>query len=221
VEMLETTFHQDLNGDGVIGIPTTPAGPTSVQAATVDSMTLTLATPSAFSGQIISFGNGGTDQIDLRGANFGTMHSGFDGATGILSVNDGSTTTTLKFIGQYTPDSFHFASDGNGGTLIYSGPGSPQATGNSSQTSLVSVAGPDTFVFAPNFGQISFTNFTPSTDSITFSKSVFSSMDALLAAVHDDGAGNADVTDAAHDTITLQHVTTVQLLAHQSDFHLV
>ncbi len=46
-------------------------------------------------------------------------------------------------------------------------------------------------------------------------------MTALLAATRDDGHGNAIITDAAHDTITIQHVTTAQLLAHQSDFHFV
>jgi len=34
-------------------------------------------------------------------------------------------------------------------------------------------------------------------------------------------AGNAVITDAAHDTITIQHVTTAQLLTHQGDFHFV
>jgi hypothetical protein len=29
------------------------------------------------------------------------------------------------------------------------------------------------------------------------------------------------ITDAAHDTITIQNVTTAQLLAHQGGFHLV
>jgi serralysin len=46
-------------------------------------------------------------------------------------------------------------------------------------------------------------------------------MTALVAATHDDPHGNAVITDAAHDTITIQHVTTVQLLTHQSDFHFV
>jgi hypothetical protein len=44
---------------------------------------------------------------------------------------------------------------------------------------------------------------------------------APLAATHDDSHGNAVITDAAHDTITIQNVTTAQLQAHQGDFHLV
>jgi hypothetical protein len=76
-------------------------------------------------------------------------------------------------------------------------------------------------VFAPNFGNLSLSSFTPATDSLQFSKTIFSDVTTLLAATHDDGSGNAVITDAAHDTITLQHVTTAQLMAHQSDFHFV
>jgi serralysin len=75
-------------------------------------------------------------------------------------------------------------------------------------------------VFAPDFGQVTITNFVPATDTIQFAKSVFPNVSALLATLHDDEAGNAVITNAAHDTITLQHVTAAQLLAHQSDFHI-
>jgi serralysin len=76
-------------------------------------------------------------------------------------------------------------------------------------------------VFAPHFGQVSLANFAPATDTLQFGKSLFADITALLAATHDDASGNAVITDAAHDTITLQHVTTAQLLAHQNDFHFV
>jgi len=79
----------------------------------------------------------------------------------------------------------------------------------------------DTLVFAANFGQITIANFAPTTDSIEFNHTVFADIAAVLAAAHDDQAGNAVITDAAHDTITLQHVTTAQLLAHQTAFHFV
>jgi serralysin len=77
------------------------------------------------------------------------------------------------------------------------------------------------FVFAPNFGPVSIENFSPATDTIQFSKTVFANIQALLAATHDNASGNAVITDAAHDTITLKQVTTAQLLAHQSDFHFI
>ena len=75
-------------------------------------------------------------------------------------------------------------------------------------------------MFAPNFGHVSLANFATATDTLQFSKSVFTDISALLAATHDDASGNAVITDAAHDTITLQHVTAAQLLAHQNDFHI-
>ena len=81
-------------------------------------------------------------------------------------------------------------------------------------------AGHDSFV-GPHFGQVTIADFNPTTDAIHFSNAVFANLDAVLAATHDDGHGNAVIVDAAHDTITIQHVITAQLLAHQGDFHFV
>ena len=50
---------------------------------------------------------------------------------------------------------------------------------------------------------------------------MFANVSALLSATHDDVNGNAVITDAQHDTITFKNVTAAQLLAHQSDFHIV
>ena len=86
---------------------------------------------------------------------------------------------------------------------------------------LVGGAGSDNFVFAPNFGQATIANFALETDTIQISKTVFANINALFAAMHDDSHGNAVITDAAHDTLTIQNVTTAQLQAHQGDFHLV
>ena len=222
LENFETTFHQDLNGDGTIGVPagTSPAAQLAQAAQTsFDGQTLTLDTPSTFSGELAGFGGDGalasSDQVDLRGFNFDTLHSSFDAASGTLSLSSGSSTASVQFLGQYLQDSFHFADDGNGGTLVVA------ATQAAATTVVSSFAAHDTFVFAPNFGNLTLPGFTPATDSLQFSKTVFSDVATLLAATHDDGSGNAVITDAAHDTITLQHVTTAQLMAHQSDFHFV
>jgi VCBS repeat-containing protein len=80
---------------------------------------------------------------------------------------------------------------------------------------------PDNFVFAPNFGQATITNFAPASDTIQIDHTMFANVNALLAATHDDTHGNAVITDAQHDTITIKNVTTAQLLAHQADFHFV
>ncbi|MDU6375646.1 MAG: hypothetical protein E6575_16405, partial [Bradyrhizobium sp.] len=173
-------------------------------------------TPSALSAVIVGNGSAGADQIELRGLDFSKAHSTFDNSSGTLSVTDGLTTASLHVLGLYSQDSFHFASDGNGGTLIAVAPSSGP-TGAASQ--VADSTAHDTFVFAPNFGQVILANFAPATDTLQFSKTVFSDVTALLAATHDDALGNAVMTDAAHDTITLQHVTTAQLFAHQSDFY--
>jgi hypothetical protein len=181
-----------------------------------------LDTPSAFSGQLIGFGGNGTlagsDQVDLRDFNFNTLHSSFDSPSATLSLSSGSSAASPQFLGQYSQDSFHFADDGIGSTLIVaaSPTGQPAAT-----SEVASFVAHDTFVFAPNFGHLTLSSFAPATDTLQFSKTVFADITALLAATHDDGSGNAVITDAAHDTITLKQVTTAQLLAHQNDFHFV
>ncbi|MDU3133872.1 MAG: hypothetical protein E6699_41135, partial [Bradyrhizobium sp.] len=81
--------------------------------------------------------------------------------------------------------------------------------------------GHDAFVFADHFGQASLSAFTPGTDTIMISHNLFADQSALVAAIHDDASGNAVITDAAQDTITVQHVSTAELLSHQSSFHLV
>jgi hypothetical protein len=198
---------------------------------------LTLDTPSTFSGQIIGFaGDGslaGSDQIDLRGVNFSTLRSNYDNSTGTLEVNDGTMAADIKFAGTYSQANFKFADDGSGGTVVYeastsgqptSPPGGAGVAGQIAATGLVTLsvtAGYDTFVFAPNFGQVTLTHFNPATDNIQISQSVLANMAALVAVTRDDAQGNAVITDAAHDTITIQHVTTAQLLAHQADFHFV
>jgi len=190
-----------------------------------------LVLDTSFGGPIIGFtGDGtlaGSDHIDLRGVNYTSLHVGFDDATGTLALSDGSTTANLQFLGHYSQDNFRFADDGNDGTIVYGNSATGQAGGVSSQIASanpgasVAIGENDAFVFAPNFGQVALTNFDPATDTIQFSKSVFANAAALLAATHDDPTGNAVITDAAHDTITIQHVTTAQLLAHQSDLHIV
>jgi hypothetical protein len=236
LESFETVFHQDLNGDGVIGVPaSTSLAPAIVSSApaTFAGSTLILDTSSIFSGQIIGFAGDGTllgsDQIDLRGMNYNSIYSTYDGATGILALNDGTNTTDLQFLGNYSPDSFKFADDGGGGSLVYAqvASGQPPLQGGTDATTIQvagnngSAAGQDTFVFAPNFGQATIARFAPETDTIQINKAVFANIDALLTATHDDSHGNAVITDAAHDTITIQNLTTAQLHVHQGDFHIV
>ncbi|MHC2461135.1 NF038122 family metalloprotease [Bradyrhizobium embrapense] len=199
-------------------VPSDPA-PNAAGPTTIDGTTLNLQQPSTFSGQIIAFsgdGGQGSDQIDLHGINFHTVHSSFDNTSGVLSVSDGSHTVSLHLLGVYAQDNFQFADDGNGGTLVVAA-ASPGQSGNQ----VFNSAAQDTFAFAENFGHLTLANFAPATDTLQFSKSVFADLTSLVAAIHDDASGNAVITDAAHDTITLQYVTTAQLLEHQGGFHIV
>ena len=85
---------------------------------------LKLDTPSTFSGTIFAFtGNGtlsGSDQIDLTNVNFSSVHDSY--ANGVLTVTDGTNTDALNFNGSYVLANFKFASDGNGGTIVYDPP---------------------------------------------------------------------------------------------------
>jgi len=152
VESLENTFQQDLNSDGVIGIYAAPgttlqitnplSGPSGsatigagatleLAAANSSSVTFTSSTgmleldsPATFDGVIFGFtGNGtlsGSDQIDLKGINFNSVHDSY--SNGVLTVTDGTKTAALDFNGSYTLANFKFASDGNGGTIVYDPP---------------------------------------------------------------------------------------------------
>jgi 20S proteasome alpha/beta subunit len=228
LESLESIFHQDLNGDGVTGLAVAAGATLELNSAHSDAVTFTSSTgtlkldnPSTFTGHLIGFtGDGtlsGSDQIDLLNMNYsGSIQSDstYGPSTGTLTVSNGTTVDVLNFVGSYSQANFKFASDGHGGTIVYDPP-------TASQVSISAGAGQDNFVFAPNFGRATLSHFTPGTDTLQIDHTVFAGMDALLAAIHDDQHGNAVITDAAHDTITIQNVTTAQLLAHQGGFHLV
>ena len=163
LESLEVIFGQDLNGDGVVGLYASPgttlqistglagiSGATTIGAgatlelAAADSSSVTFAGStgmlrldhsSTFGGSISNFGGNGTllgsDQIDLRDVKYGSVQDSF--AKGALTVTDGSDTAKLLFDGSYTLANFKFASDGNGGTIVYDPP-VPTPSQSSSET---------------------------------------------------------------------------------------
>ena len=88
---------------------------------------LVLDQPSTFDGQISGFTGTASDPthsdtIDLVGINYDSAHFSetYNTSSGVLTVSDGSTTTSLTF--DNFNATFDFASDGNGGTLIYDPP---------------------------------------------------------------------------------------------------
>jgi hypothetical protein len=251
------TFHAAFSSPGIsnqlgTGTSTIAVGATiEIAAAASGSVTfdgstgsLILDHSSMFSGEVFNFtGDGslaGSDHIDLRDIHDGSIQDSY--ANGVLTVTDGINTATLNFAGSYTLENFKFASDGNGGTIVYDPPvpapnpslaaSSGAATGAQAggTTDHVTIPAPaanailtgnggnDTFVFKPNFGQAAVTNFAPATDVIQFDHVVFADSAAALAAARDNGQGDVVITDASHDTITLHHLAVTQL--HQSDFHI-
>ena len=153
LEQAETTFGQDLNGDGVVGLyaatgttlqlsqalsgasgAATIAANATLELAAANSASVTFAAstgtlkldqPSTFSGEIFNFAGDGTlsgsDHIDLKGMDYNTLQDSY--ANGVLTVTDGSgDTAKLNFNGSYVLANFAFASDGNGGTIVYDPP---------------------------------------------------------------------------------------------------
>ena len=76
----------------------------------------------------------------------------------------------------------------------------------------------DTFVFAPNFGENTITDFNFHNDTLELPKSEFADLAAVMADAHQNGADTIIAHDA-HDIITLHNVSLSQL--HDSHIWLV
>jgi serralysin len=250
IESYETSFHQDLNGDGVIGIPgaTAPQSGTAQTATVAAGATLELTAASSgsvtfdgttgtlklddsagFTGQILDFTGTGilasSDQIDLGDIDHGAVGFTDSYANGVLTVSDGTNTAHLSFAGTYSQDNFKFADDGHGGTIVYDPPAGAAGmaatiVATSSGQTLTGTGSSDTFVFNTPMGHATITNFQPASDVIDINHALFASVQALLAAAQNDGHGDVIITADAQDTITLQHVTLAQLQAHDGGFHI-
>lgn len=96
---------------------------------------------------------------------------------------------------------------GNGPDVLIGGDGDTLTGGN----------GPDTFLFRPNFGANTITDFNTNIDAIQFDRSLFTSATDILNHTTDT-TGGAVITDATGDTVTLVGVTLAQL--HAIDFFL-
>jgi hypothetical protein len=76
----------------------------------------------------------------------------------------------------------------------------------------------DTFVFAPDFGQNTITNFNVHNDTLELPKSEVADLATVLADAHQNGTDTVIAHDA-HDIITLHNVSLSQL--HDSHILLV
>jgi Ca2+-binding RTX toxin-like protein len=84
---------------------------------------------------------------------------------------------------------------------------------------LTGGAGADTFVFNPNLGKETVTDFKVSQDVLAFDHTLFTNPTAsqVLSQAHDTSAGAVIAVDA-HDTVTLTGVTVAQLQSHNFHF---
>ncbi len=126
LESFETTFGQDLNGDGVIGpliaagatleLDSPYAGPVTFAGSTG---TLQLDNPSSFTGTVA--GLTGQDTIDLTYINPTTVKTPTyvgNSSGGTLTVTDGTHAANIALLGNYLASTFVASSDGHGGTAI-------------------------------------------------------------------------------------------------------
>jgi Tryptophan-rich Synechocystis species C-terminal domain/Bacterial Ig-like domain (group 1) len=241
LQSIETTFHQDLNGDGVIGTPTIvspPNGPTSLaQIGSNYYLNTGGSGPELkFAGAAYVTGEFGswspfaavqtTSGYDVawKNASSGTYtvwsaDSNGNWISDLISNVSGSNSSI-----QSIETTFHQDLNGDGVIGVPAPAGTtPAATNiaNSNPASAFVAAPNEVFVFAPNFGQSAITNFAFDTNVIQFSKATFADVSELQAATHNDGQGNAMIIDNAGDILTLEHVTAEQLISHQNSFHLV
>ena len=255
LETLETIFHQDLNGDGVIGVPSTPAPvPPVISGTIIESFGSTSLVGVGSNFYLDSNSTGSGPELKYGGANFVAGQAG-----GWTPIGTEQTATGYEVAWKMTgADQYGvWATDSNGNYLsniggIVSGASSaletletsfhqdlnhdgmigvpaatsPAVTSQGPTTAAMGMVnaiasgGGGSFVFDPNFGHVTITNDALPA-GIDFSHMVFANLDALLAAAKDDGHGNTVITDATHDTLTIQKMTSQQLHTHQSDFHIV
>ena len=110
--------------------------------------------------------------------------------------------------------------DGAAGHDVLIGGNSPDVLVGGIGNTMTGGHGPDTFLFRPDFGANTITDFDFHNDAIQLDKSIFSSVADLLS--HTTNTANGAVINDTHgDTITLTNVTLEQLQTHPNDFYLV
>ncbi|MEH2588309.1 Ig-like domain-containing protein [Bradyrhizobium sp. AZCC 1721] len=210
LKLLETSFHQDLNGDGQVGASSAPAPTSSVELTTMYKNWSDIVTIKGVADA--------NSQIKLYDGNasLGTVNTAADGTWSFKTssaVSDTVHTYTAKQIdstGQVV---------GTSGNAILGSTGSNTLTSSSGDDVFVGNGGADTFVFAPNFGNDvvkDFGTYGRSHDVVQFSKSVFDSFASVLA--HATQVGQDVVISAdADNSVTLKNTKLGAINSH--DFH--
>ena len=138
--------------------------------------------------------------------------------------NASGTSTTLESI----ESSFHQDLNGDGylGLVLDGHVGGQTLTATGGATTLIGGpndvlnggAGADTFVFPANFGSNTVNNFTPGTDALQFSQSMFATVAAVLNDAQQVGS-NVVITHDPQNVVTLHNTQLSNL--HASDIHIV
>ena len=209
LKSLETSFHQDLNGDGQIGA--SAATPTSsVALTTMDKNWSDIVT--------IKGTADANSQIKLYDGNasLGTVNTAADGSWSFKTssaISDTVHTYTAKQIdgtGQVV---------GTSGNAILGSTGSNTLKGTAGDDLFAGNGGADTFVFAAKFGNDVIKDFAAtgrSHDVVQFSKNVFDSFADVLAHASQQGQ-DVVISASEHDSLTLKS-TKLSDLSRQ-DFH--
>jgi serralysin len=282
LEGLETSFHQDLNGDGIIGDPSVPfaietSGSTSLTQLGHDFFLYANGTSNGpelkYSGAPWTAGVwGGWTPIGaeataggyevafkLTGADlYAVWNTDADGnittnPIGSVSGSDASLQSIetsfqqdLNGDGVIGPPSHTSAASGDSSTagsatITNASSGfqlsftyidaannfsitiatAPIIAPGSGNAVLSSTAASDTFVFNAHFGNDTVTGFQPGVDQVDLDHILFASVADLLTHTADNAAGSAVVSVGAGQSITFDHVSTLALQQHASDFHLV
>ena len=135
--------------------------------------TLALDNPANFSGKVAGI-TGTGNVLDFHGFNFAdtiaaTGASSYDSATGqtTLTVTDASDnkSVALKLVGDYSLSIWTVSDDHHGGANVVDPPATPSTSTNITASqpnqTLTGTGGNDNFVFTPNFGNATITNYAP------------------------------------------------------------
>ena len=247
LESIESSFHQDLNGDGVIGISatviesagatslteignhfylynSTGAGP-SLKCQGADyvpglfgAAVVPIGAEATASGYEVAWKTMGTDQYSVWATdNNGNYTSNIVGTTL-------GTSTTLESI----ESSFHQDLNGDGqiGVVLNGSSGGQTLTAIGNTTTLIGGpndilsggAGADTFVFRPGFGSNTINGFAVGTDTIQFDHTIFTDVADVQSHMQQIGS-NVVIAHDPQNVVTLHDVLLANL--HLSDFHIV
>jgi hypothetical protein len=165
----------------------------------------------------------GSDQIDLKDINYnsGSFTETFDAGQDTLTLQDGTNTAVLHFVGTYVNQNFSFVTDGGTGTIVYDPPVSnppPVTAGSHTDSSgAVNIGNSDGFKFVTD-GHTNLADFHPQDLPQAGGQPFPAGWGAPSQSLHDPLAGG-NAFPEGHDPINPIGFANVELnLTH---FHLV